>query len=965
MNTTKNYFTMLPNANFLNELASFVLEKYSASETITKLLILLPNRRACRALRDAFLDCSGGKPLLLPRIQPIGEVEDETFFLTSPDDIVEQPIDSVRRHFLLTKLVMQFQQQQAGGGVRQAFELAKGLAEFIDEVNRESLDFEGLSSLAPENLANHWQQTLDFLEIISRKYPQELALENASDAVTYRNKTILDLCKNWKENPPNYPIIAAGSTGSQPATAQLLKTIANLSQGMVILPPLDKEMNEKEWEQIADTHPQFMLKKLLQKLEIERADVRILSPCNSQGDKELCIRTIFSPPLATANWATINIPAETALNHIKLLETDTLLDEARAIAIAFRTALETPQKTVALITPDRTLARMVCAIMHRFGVSIDDSAGKPLSQSAPACFMRLAIEMVASRFAPATLLALLRHPFASCGLSPAKCRKLSRELELSLLRGIRRKDGLKGLQKAATSPELAEFLSILEEKTKQIQQLFLPNYIATVSQLLTKHIELCEFLASGEEQQGAEVLWSGDAGNALAEIIAQWNSNADILPAIDPLTYPALFDSLLAMQTYHSNAGLHPRLHILSPMEARLQNYDMVILSGLNEDTWPKRSESSPWISRPQRAEFGLPSYERAIGQSAYDFSLQLFAQEVLLTRARKIEGTPTVPSRWLVRLKTLLSGKNHEFLTSLNQDNYFRTAQNILEKPTDIVAISAPAPCPAITARPRKLRVTAIDEWLRDPYVIYAKYILKLKKLEKLDREPDASDFGNIIHKALDSFTRAFPSILPEDAIEKLLEHGNIAFAEFIDRPSVACLWLPRFETMANWLIISEKIRRDNLQTIYSEIEGNWELMIDDKPFIISTRIDRLELQKDGNYTLIDYKTGAVPLKKHLAEGLANQLPLCALIVELGKLTGEITPSIVEKMEYWKMSGSENKCEIIEIELDKQQTKTRVEELIHKFNNPSQAYNAQIDANLLRYNDCEHLTRRKEWEAV
>lgn len=970
---------MSPHTNFLAELAGFVLREYGAdnvndgannSASLTKLLILLPNRRACRSLREAFLDCSGGKPLLLPRIQPIGEVEDEAFFLNS--DIVQtqpiaiQPIDSVRRHFLLTKLVMQFQQHQAGSGaVKQAFELAKGLAEFIDEVNRESLDFEGLASLAPENLASHWQQTLDFLEIISRKWPQELLQEHAIDVVTYRNKMLLDLCNNWQKNPPDYPIIAAGSTGSQPATAQLLKTIASLPQGMVVLSAIDKEMSEEEWEQVGDTHPQFMLKKLLEKLEMQRLEVRLLSPCDPHNDKELCLRTIFAPPAATANWATINIPAETSLKHIKLLEADTLLDEARAIAITLRNVLETPQKTAALITPDRTLARMVCTQMQRFGVAVDDSAGKPLSQSASACFMRLAIEMVASRFAPATLLALLRHPFAACGLSPAKCRKLSRELELSLLRGIRRKDGLEGLRKAATSEELAEFLSVLEEKTKELTKVFLPHSSATLKNLLTQHIELCEFLASGEDSQGAAVLWSGDAGNALAEIIAQWNSNADILPIIEPLTYPALFDSLLSTQSYHSNAGLHPRLHILSPMEARLQNYDMVILSGLNEDSWPKRSDASPWISRPQRAAFGLPSYERAIGQSAYDFSVQLFASEVLLTRARKIEGTPTVPSRWWVRFKTLLAGRHPDFFVNLNQEDYFREAQNILEKPSDISQVFTPAPNPPLSARPRKLRVTAIDEWLRDPYAIYAKYILKLRSLEELDREPDASDFGNIIHKALDSFTRLFPSELPEDVYEKLLEQGNIAFADFIDRPAVACLWFPRFETMASWLLFEEKNRRDNLQKIYSEISGEWQFEVDKKTFTISTRIDRLELQKDGKYTLIDYKTGAVPLKKHLEAGLANQLPLCALIVELGKLTGEITPSIVEKLQYWKLSGSENKCEIVEVELDKQQTKTRVEELIRKFDNPNQPYTAQTDANLLRYNDYEHLTRRKEWEAV
>ena len=967
MNSAKNCYALPPNVSFLHSLAGWILDKYDTTN-FTKILILLPNRRSCRSLRDAFLDCSGGKPMLLPRIQPIGEIEEEVFF----SDIINtipliQPINPVRRHFLLMKLIMRFQYNQAGGGgaAKQAAELAKQLITFMDEVNREGLSYDKLAELAPENLANHWQQTLDFLTIISSEWPKLLEEEGVVDVVVHRNQVLSSIAKIWSESPPDYPIIAAGSTGSQPATANLLKVIATLPQGMVILPSLDKEMEEGEWQHVGETHPQYALKQLLEKMEVDRPSIVDLIPQTAQHFREEYIRAIFAPPAVTNSWASIKLPDSKCLENIKLIEADTLLEEARIIAIALRKTLETPAKTAALVTPDRTLARMVSAQLQRFGITVDDSAGRPLDTSPSACFLRLAVEMIATRAAPSALLAVLRHPLAAAGINPAKCRSLSRELELLLLRGIRRESGLSGLLKAAmdhkdSTTELIDFLKKLEEYSAPFLELFKPHQNATLQQLLAAHINFAQWLASSDTQSGEQRLWAGEAGNALSEIIAQWNMQAEVLPPIDSLTYPALFDALLSGETYHSQIGLHPRLHILSPIEARLQSYDLVILSSLNEGTWPKNNQPDPWMSRPQREVFGLPSPQRMIGQSAHDFVMQLFAPEVLLTRARKIEGTPAIPSRWWVRIQTLLGGRVPEIFAKMNDDSYFAQAKNILEMPAEIPAATMPMPAPPFSARPRKLRVTAIDNWLRDPYSIYARYILNLRKLDKIDREPDASDFGNLVHKALENFTSSFPTELPENAYEELLAAGRAAFADFIDRPAVACLWWPRFVAMASWFIDEEKIRRGFIESVYSEVNARWIFEVNGKQFALSTRIDRLEKLKSGEYALVDYKTGIIPKK-----GMSNQLPLEALIMQYGELPAEISAGSVTQMEYWKLSGSEAKCEITGIEADIEETRKILEELIAKFDDESTPYTPQTDGLPARYNDYEHLTRRKEWEGV
>jgi ATP-dependent helicase/nuclease subunit B len=368
------------------------------------------------------------------------------------------------------------------------------------------------------------------------------------------------------------------------------------------------------------------------------------------------------------------------------------------------------------------------------------------------------------------------------------------------------------------------------------------------------------------------------------------------------------------------------------------------------------------------RASFGLPAPERLIGQSALEMYLLCAGPEVILTRSNKLEGTPTVPSRWLVRLETLVKGLNPQYFESMRKDQWYGQGVMLLDAPIPIPPYPRPAPLPPLTARPRQLRVTAVDTWLRDPYMVYAQYILKLRKLEKLDKEPDAADFGTLVHKALELFTQLHPSILPSDAHEQLLQCGSIAFAESIEWPAVACLWWPRFEVMSRWLIEREKERRDSIAQVLSELEGKWELIVDGKPFVLTTRIDRLEIDKEGGIAIADYKTGTVPSQSDIEAGLANQLLLEALIAKYGTLQPAIASlSNVVALEYWKLSGNPEDCEIKNMRVEGlDEARARLENLIRLYDDASQTYIAQNDTSKMpRFNDYKHLTRAQEWEAV
>jgi ATP-dependent helicase/nuclease subunit B len=963
MNSTPRCHTISAVAPFAATLADWVTTHYGSDGVeFSRAVILLPNRRACQTLQAAFLERAGGKPMLLPRIQPIGDLnEEDAGFFAFADTGTELPnaVSPVKRHLLLTQLVMEYEKVRRGHmyHAEQAAELAARLATFLDEVDRERLTLDRLENLVPEELAAHWQQTLHFLKIISVHWPAILQSGNSMDAAKRRERLLSSIASYWRASPPDFPVIAAGSTGSQPATAELLATIAHLPQGSVILSGLDLHMPDEEWKQLQETHPQYGMKQLLAHLKVARNSVTHLEN-STKINADTGLQLIFQPPQATTQWINLKL-ANTLFANLSLLTADTQLDEARMIAIALRETLETPGKTAALVTPDRALARMVIAQMRRFDIAVDDSAGTPLSETPAGSFLRLIANCVASAAAPVDLLALLRHPLSGAGYDTAECRELSRRLERELLRGVRHESGIEALCKATNIPTVKHWLSQIANQCRQFSEYFVQKKPVALSALLSAHIQFAEWLASTDREEGLTRLWQAEEGNALALHLNEIMTQADILQQIDPMNYPALFNVLLRTQVFRPKYGTHPRLHILSPMEARMQSFDRIILGELSEDVWPMHVTADPWMSKPMRAAFGLPSHERSIGQSALDVYILSHAPEVIWTRSRKIESSPSIPSRWWIRLETLVRNKAPDVFERMTIDTGFEQAKAMHDAPISVPPLSPPNPVPPLEARPSQLSVTAIDAWIRDPYIIYAKYILKLRPLEDLDQDPDAADFGIIVHRALEQFVKRYPHTVPDRAYEVLLECGKDAFSEFIDRPAVACLWWPRFASMAEWVIEQEILQRETASHVYSEVTGSWDFPVDSKPFTLTTRIDRLTIENDGRFSLADYKTGTIPDE-------SDQLALEALIVQEGKLDIPVTANDSGIHAFWKLSGNASNCEIAPVESNLQEVRTRLEQLIRSYRNPMQGYGAQTDpTQKLRHNDYAHLTRRQEWESV
>lgn len=974
---------------FVDALAAGILDEIGPDPAaLADVTILLPTRRAVRSLREAFLRLSDGKPLLLPRMTPLGDIDEDELLIANTDELsgggldVPPAISGLRRQLLLARLVRKAQPDMP---VEQAAMLALELGRLIDRVRTERLSFDRLGDIVPEEHAEHWQQTLEFLKIVTQHWPAILADEGALDAADRRNRLLASEAERWRAHPPSGLVIAAGSTGSIPATADLLAVIPTLPRGVLVLPGLDPTVSpDVAASALEDAqHPQHGMLRLLAHLDepISRVTLWPTQPARiTHPDRAGLLSEIMRPADTTKAWRDIARPSGAALADVSRIDCPGADEEARVIALLMRGTLETPGHTAALVTPDRTLARRVAAELRRWQIEIDDSAGHPLATTPIGAFLRLAAELVAQDFAPISVLALAKHPLAACGMAPSAVRRLVRRLEISTLRGPRPAPGLAGLRSALAASRakddsaLKGLLDALEHASAPFSEL-IAQPSAAFSDLVSAHIAMAEALACSDEQSGAHRLWHGDAGEAAASFVAEAIEAASALGDIPPRSYAGLIDALLGGRVVRPSYGAHPRLFIWGLLEARLQHADVMILGGLNEGTWPPDGEADPWMSRPMRKAFGLPPPERRIGLTAHDFAQAYAAAEVVLTRAARVDGTPTVPSRWLVKMEKILD----KF--QLHPEEYSeRTArqwlywQALLDAPDpnrEIRTDRRPAPKPPIAARPRQLSVTQIETWMRDPYAIYARHILRLRELDPIDTAPDRADYGTIIHRILDEFIRQHPQTLPPDVFEKLSALGEKKFAEQSVPPGVRAFWWPRFLRIARWIAESEPERRLGLAGIASEVSG--ELTVDGPagPFKVTAIADRIDRMDDGSLQIFDYKTGAAPSAKEVAAGFAPQLPLEAMIAMAGGFPG-IKGGDISKLSFLRLSGGNPAGEEKPAASKETDPQTLAEEaragligLVASFDWEDTPYEARPRPDMApRYSAYEHLARVKEWAA-
>ncbi|MBD25715.1 MAG: double-strand break repair protein AddB [Candidatus Marinimicrobia bacterium] len=969
-------FTIAPHMPFLDTLAHGVYEDAGHDPLkLSAITIILPTRRACRSLRESFLRLSKGKPLLLPRLMPLNDLDEEEMLLSSfrfAESIknIPPPIAPLRRQLLLARLI----QARGDPSTEHALRLAEELGKLLDQVQTEQLSLDNLADLVPEDYAVHWQITLKFLGILMDSWPKILKAENTIDAADHRNQVFSAQSQIWAAGAANGPVIAAGSTGSIPVTAKLLDVIANMDKGAVVLPGLDQSLNQNDWKAIDESHPQYGFKQLLQRFKVYPHDVLEWPgkpKYTNRRSRARFLTEVMRPASTTHAWQSIDGVKLSSIKGIARINCPAPREEAEVISLIMREALTVGDRTCALVTPDRTLAERVSMELNRWNIDIDDSAGRPLHKTPPGAFLRLVAVMVAENFAPVPTLAACKHPLAAGGLDIVKFRNLTRLAEIKILRGPRPPAGLTELSIKAKELEgdthnIESWIKHLKKCCEKFTTLMAQDSVAILD-LLNAHMSAAEALATTKNTAGPLRLWAESEGEEASKFIAELAQHCDVLLDIPPLDYPAVFDVLMSSRVVRPSFGKHPRLHILGPLEARLQRFDVLILAGLNEGTWPNEAEAGPWMSRPMRRKFGLPSPERRIGLAAHDITQALCGPRVVLTRSVKVNGTPTVPSRWLMRLERAVEAAGLSKAFKKEAGDWLSWASK-LTQPDSYQSISPPAPRPPIKVRPRRLSVTEVETWMRDPYSIYAKHILKLRRIDPLDQEVNAADYGSLVHDALRRFIAAHPcGLLPDDALSRLMRIGDDVFKHKSLPPSVLAFWAPRFERIAAWFVRTEDLRRQKLDYSFVEIMGEITLQGPAGAFILTGKADRIDRSTDDRISIIDYKTGTPPGSAEVVAGFSPQLPLEAAIMVAGGFARISWSGAFETLSFLQLHGRDEGGKEFIINGDANtlaaEARTGLAELVKQFDDPSTAYEARPNPTYAPiFSDYGHLARVKEW---
>ncbi|MEY4967049.1 MAG: hypothetical protein RL274_2632 [Pseudomonadota bacterium] len=978
-------YTIAASAHFAESLARGLLQRTGDDPVaLSSATIYLPTRRAARGFGDAFARVMGGAALL-PEFKALGDSdEDELLFDAASDDLELTPaIEPLRQQFLLAMLVRQFDRAKRQGllSFAQSAALADSLGKVMHEVETQGCDIGKLKESFPAELAEHWQDVAGFLGLLSEEWPTILSNEGAISPADFRVRSLRALAKRLETSPPQGLVIAAGSTGSIPATAELLGVIARLPHGAVVLPGLDQGLDEDSWGKLQDDpgHPQFGLRQLLQTMKAERQDVKdwFEPPVNTA--RESLLRETLRPAPTTDAWRALAQSGggdiRQGLENIALVIAADPAQEALTIALALREALEIPGRSAALVTPDRNLARRVAAEMSRWGIAIDDSAGRPLAHTAAGAFLCLLAEAAEAQFAPVPLLALLKHPFARRGQAGASFRARARELDRWCLRGPRPDPGLAGIGIAianagqgrnAPSPDaleaLAAWWSEIASTLAPLEKLFGERETALDS-LITVHVTVAQALACDQPENC--ILWNNSDGSAASELIGKLRRAAIGLPPIEPDSWPSLLRSLAMTKSVRTAFGQHPRLAILGPLEARLQHFDLTVLGGLNEGSWPGSASADPWFSRPMRTSLGLEQPERGIGLSAHDFAMLAASPCVLLTRALKSDGAPTIASRWLQRLEQLTRGLTLD--GALAPDTgYAQLAARMMAVPQS-ERLARPAPRPPVEARPRRLSVTEIETWLRDPYAIYAKHVLRLRALEPLDEDVGPMERGNILHGAVEEFVRRYPDRLPDDAVEQLVAIADQLFAQAGIPKAALAVWRPRFENAAQGFIEVERKRRTTIAIPHVEKTGRLSFGAPGGEFTLTGRADRIDVLTGGGAAIVDYKSGAVPSKKQVEQLLAPQLPLEAAMLAqdgfgIGKFPAEelIYLSLADGRHARKPTVIENGVALAADAV------ARLAQRVAYFDQQETPYHPRVRPLYADSDgDYDHLARVREWSAT
>ncbi|MBW8783533.1 MAG: double-strand break repair protein AddB [Novosphingobium sp.] len=974
-------YAIAAHRGFADALVAGLIPRYRDPDVgLARLTLLLPSRRAQRTVTEAFVRLSG-KGLLLPRMAMVGDLDlDETLGpLLDPlggGADIPPAADPTQRWLRLAAILRQVKPGLPGAAVlRQAHEIGRTIDRLLVEGKTpDALLSEDVIGIVGDQ-AGHWEESTRTFLTVHAHWTAELAVRGEIDAPERRNRLFAHAAERWRASPPPYPVVAAGVTSASPALARLLRVVAELPDGAVILPDLDLALDAEVWDALglagmpeerggppvgpddAVTHPQYHLKLLLNRMGVNRGEVQ---PWHRAGiaaappARSRAISNLFLPPAASARW--VDLPEDQRrLAGVRLMESAHPEEQAQAVAVLIREALETPEKRVALVTPDRGLATRVVAHLRRWGIAADDTAGRPLPQTAAGRVLLLLGEVLAEETAPVPLLALLGHPLVDPSGDRAAWLERVRDLDL-LLRGPR------------PAPGLAPIAALIRASGNTRLHGWWAGAEAILSPLfaLGDEIPLAALLdalvAAGEALCG-ERLWSEADGRALAAWLEELRLAAAEAPTmIARGDVPAGLRDAMDRVAVRPPWGGHPRVAIYGLLEARMSRADLVICGSLHEGSWPAGAAAEPLLPPALLRHLGIPGGDFRIGLAAHDLAGALGAPEVVLSWARRDEAGPVIPSRFVLRVQAML-GKR---LADAHRETSAVELARRLDHAPPAPAYQRPEPLPSAEQRKVAISATALDRLRGDPYQFYASSILGLRALDGLDAEPSPASKGTAAHAILDAWHKSGER--PED----LLQIAEAELDKMSAHPLTRSLWRPRLIEALKW--VAEEIaalHAAGRTVLDTEVKGAIELM----GVRVHGRADRIDSVGESKLAIVDYKTGSPPSARQVEDGFALQLGVLGLIAREGgfeKISGE-----PERFEYWSLAkrrkgdgfgyceepikeGAKKtglpRNEFVEI------TEDFLRDAIGRWIVGSEPFTARLNPDLPGYADYDQLMRLDEW---
>lgn len=945
-------FAQEPGADFPAALARGLRARLAGQppHAIARVEVFVNTARMRSALQAALTQTPG----FLPRIRLITDLGAA---------LPGTPAPGLRRLLDLAELVRALLRADPRlGGTQAAFGLAQSLLRAFDEMQSEGVDPAVLDRIDVSSHSQHWDRALQFLRLV-RPF-----LTQAPDAQRRQRLAVTDLIDRWRSAPPAHPVIIAGSTGSRGTTALLMQAVARLPQGALVLPGFDFDLPPDIWASLDDPllsedHPQYRYIKLLRALDMAPQAVRLWDgPAAPDPARNRLISLALRPAPVTDRWLAEGPglgDLVTATAGLTLIEAPNPQAEALSIALILRQAALDGQRA-ALITPDRALGRMVSAALDRWHLRPDDSAGRPLIQSAPGRFLRHLAEAAAAPLRAEALIALLKHPLTCSGPGRGAHLLMTRALELWVRRqGLPFPDRTDLVRWAGADVARADWVAGLVAVFDRVPGPHpLPQRVAALR-------SLAETLSGPDG-----TLWDAEAGAAARAAMDQLAEQSDPADRLDGTDFCALLDTVLASGSVRDSVQTHPDVMIWGTLEARVQGADLVVLAGLNDGTWPAAPAPDPWFNRRMRLEAGLLLPERQIGLSAHDFQLAAGAARVVLTRASRDAEAETIPSRWLNRLLNLIAGlpaqNGPAALAAMRArgagwlDDAARLTTDLGDIPDHIAQRNPrPAPAPPRAARPRRLSVTEIQRLVRDPYQIHARHVLRLRPLDPLTPSADPRLRGTTLHRILDAYTRAIPPGAPADPA-RLLSLADDILASDVPWAAARIFWRARLAGVAQDFADWHAARPGTLAV--QEHLAEWTVT---PPGVTLTgKPDRIDLLPDARAAVFDYKTGTPPTPRQQAH-FDKQVILLALMAENGAF-GTIGPAEVAEGAFIGL-GSEFKVQPADITPGAlERHRVELERLFTVYLDPAQGFTARRAMKKdSEASDFDQLSRLGEWQVT